>query len=255
MKDKRLDPVRIIKEIAGASDEALDCRQAQSQLPAVVDTAISGQDVSHHFPKIVAHMQLCNQCRQDYEDLLEVTQMAAEGRLPAPEQIPVFERQEIQQRLRPPQDRFLVEFRQYLETLAADTRKASQDALEKLMREGANVLGLLLVPAEPVLERAPVRAQFESRQFTYQVEALGLEITLKLREFDRHRFTVRGLIGHDVAWDKMGVCLLALENEELDCTKVDEANTFTFHNVPPGQYRIRFDLTTEETLYLDGLIF
>ena len=75
----------MVEALLAAPEEALACDQVSAQLPAAVDAAIAGGDIGKRFPQLAAHLQLCDQCRQEFEDLLDITQMAEAGNLPEPE--------------------------------------------------------------------------------------------------------------------------------------------------------------------------
>jgi hypothetical protein len=206
----------MVEALLAAPEETLACDQVPVQLPAAVDAAIAGEDISKRFPQLVAHLQLCDQCLQEFEDLLDITQMAEAGNLPEPEQFPQFSFQRVSRR--------------------------AEETLSTTDRGQFLIMPVRSFPPPP------------TRQFAYSVEPLGLQVTLKAREFERHRFTIRGLIEGDQAFEGLGVSLLSSEdNEPLDCTAVDDANTFSFHSVSPGHYSIRLDVTPEEGIYLTGV--
>jgi hypothetical protein len=251
----------MVEALLAAPEETLACDQVPVQLPAAVDAAIAGEDISKRFPQLVAHLQLCDQCRQEFEDLLDITQMAEAGNLPEPEQPPQFSFRRVSRRAEETlsttdRGQFLMRFRQYLETLRADALEPGMEILRDMVRGGTSALALLVKPAPSALYPMPVRSfpPPPTRQFAYSVEPLGLQVTLKTREFERHRFTIRGLIEGDQAFEGLGVSLLSSkDNEPLDCTAVDDANTFSFHSVSPGHYSIRLDVTPEEGIYLTGV--
>jgi hypothetical protein len=258
VKYENSEILRMVEALLAAPEDTLACDQVLAQLPAAVDAAIAGENINKRFPHLVAHLQLCDQCHQEFEDLLDITRMAEAGNLPEPDQFPQPSFQRVSQRAEeelPATDRrqFLMRFRQYLETLRADALEPGIEILRDMMRGGTSAFGLLVKPTPSALHPMPVRSSPPppTRQFAYGVEPLGLQVTLKAREFERHRFTIRGLIEGDQAFEGLGVSLLSSEdNEPLDCTAVDDANTFSFHSVSPGRYSIRLDVTPEEGIYL-----
>lgn len=258
MKQRKSEMLRMVEHILAAPDDALTCSQVSAQLPAAVDATTAGEDVVVRFPRLAAHLGLCDQCRREFEDLLEITRMAEAGTLPQPERLPRFSLQQVRQRAgktSPAMERgqFLTRLRQYLETLRADALEPGVGALRDAVREGTLALSLLVAPVRPAFQPVPIRAPLplQTRRSAYHIQPLGLQITLNVREFERHRFTVRGLIEGDVAFDGLGVSLLSSDDSEpLDCTRVDDTNTFSFHGVGPGRYSIRLDVTEEEAIYL-----
>jgi hypothetical protein len=85
VKYKKSEILRMVEALLAAPEETLACDQVSAQLPAAVDAAIAGEDINKRFPQLVAHLQLCDQCRQEFEDLLDITQVAEAGNLPEPE--------------------------------------------------------------------------------------------------------------------------------------------------------------------------
>ena len=251
----------MIEALLATPEETLACDQVSVHLPAAVDAAIAGEDINKRFPLLVAHLQLCDQCHQEFEDLLDITQVAEAGNLPELEQFPQLSFQRVSRRAgdvlsATDRGQFLIRFRQYLETLRADALEPGMEIIRDMVRGGTSAFALLVKPAPSALYPVSVRSSPPppTRQFAYGVELLGLQVTLKAREFKLHRFTIRGLIEGDQAFEGLGVSLLSSEdNELLDCTAVDDANTFSFHSVGPGHYSIRLDVTPEEGIYLTGV--
>ncbi len=252
MKYRKSEVLRMVKGLLAAPEDALDCGQALARLPAAVDAVIAGKDVAEDFPRLMAHLEMCDQCCREFEDLLEITRRAKTGALLEPERLPRFDLQQVRERVRKTSPKakrgqFLARFRRYLETLRTETLGAGVAVLRDA------TLSLLIAPARPALQPVPVRAPSPppTRQSIYPIEPLGLQITLNVREFERHRFTIRGLIESDTTFEGVGVTLFSSEDDEpLDSTQVDDTNTFSFHGVGPGRYSIRLDLTGEEAILL-----
>ena len=261
MKQKRSEILRMARGILAAPDDALACRQVSAQLPAAVDARIAGEDIAERFPDLAAHLEFCAPCRRQFEELLEITQVAEAGHLAEPERLPQFSLQQVRARAEKApasseRGRFLLRLRRYLEALQAHAVEPGVEALRKVIREGTSTLALLVIPARPAFQPMPVRSSLplQTRQFAYHIEPVDLQVTLKVREFERHRFTVRGLIESDHAFDGLGVSLLSSEDDELlDCTRVDDTNTFSFHSLGPGHYSVRLDITAEEAVYFTGV--
>jgi hypothetical protein len=257
VKQEKPQVLRMIKGVLAAPDDALACDQIIAHLPAAVDATIVGDDITKRFPQLVAHLELCSQCRRQFEELLDITQMAEAGSLPEPKRFPQFDLQQVRRHAEKASStmergQFLVRFRQHLEALQTDALEPGAEALRELVRKGASSLALLVSPVRPEFQPLPVRAPFplQTRQLTYRIEAADLQITLNVREFERHRFTIRGLIEGDQAFDGLGVALLSSDDEPLDSTRVDDANTFSFHSVSSGHYSIQLDITPEESIHL-----
>lgn len=256
MKQKKSQVLQMIKGVLAAPDDALACDQALAQLPVAVDAMIVGEDIAECFPRFVAHLELCSQCRRQFKELLDITQMAEAGRLPEPKHIPQFDLQQVRQRAEKASStmehgQFLARFRQHLKALQSDVLESGSQVLRDLVREGTS-LALLVNPARATFQPVPVRAPLplQTHQLTYHVEAVDLRITLNVREFERHRFTIRGLIEGDQIFEGLGVVLLSSDDEPFDSTRIDDANTFSFHGVSSGHYSIQLDVTPEEAIYL-----
>jgi hypothetical protein len=258
VKRKKSKIIQIVRGILATPDNALDCGSVLAQLPAVVDAAIGGEDISDRFPQFAAHIEACDQCRRQFEELLEISQLAEAGSLCEPKRFPQFSFHQVwRQGEKAPstigRERLLDRFRQHLETLQSEAAKSGTDVVRNLIAGETPALALLVKPDPPSFQPMAVRAprSFETRQLTYQIEPIDLRITLTAREFERHRFTVRALIEGGQRLGGLGVALLSSEgNEPLDCTRVDDVNTFSFHGVHPGRYSIRLDMTPEEAIYL-----
>lgn len=253
--------LRLAKGLLAAPENALDCAQAVEDLPAAVDAALAGNDVVRAFPVLAAHLELCGACRREFEDLLEIGRAAESGLLPQPAGLPTLPLERIRQRAAalPEEGRpgkFLARFRKYVDQTRATLAEAGDQAKPALVRAGQAARVLLLGPIVPPLHAMPVRngKLSEVWQREYCLEPLGLRLTLKAREFDRHRFTLRGLIEGEQSFAGMGVGLLARESGELlDSARIDSANTFSFHDLGPGSYEIRLDVTETDAIVLAGV--
>jgi hypothetical protein len=256
MRIERSKMIRMVKGVLAAPDDALACEAVSGQLPGAVDAAVAGEDVSKSFPGLAAHLEMCSECHREFEDLLEITQMAEAGALPELGCLPQLSLEQLKRRVEreasAERGRFLARFRQYLEAIREGALEPGIEALGHRVREGTSTLALLIAPVHPRLRPVVVRSPPlpEGSEFAYPIEPLDLQITLKVREFERRRFTLRGLIESEQELNGLGVCLLSSDDELLDCTQVDEANTFSFHGVGPGHYVVRLDFTAEEALCL-----
>ena len=258
MRLKKPEILRLAKGLLAAPDKACDCHRAAEWLPAAVDAAIAGADLAQAFPELVIHLELCGACRQEFRDLLAVARMHEANALPQPARYPHFSLQQLQEREASATpaagwSEFLIRFRRYLDQVRAGTGEAGAGVLRDIVRAGERAFALLLQPTRPSFQALPTRHRpaVETPQLSYTVAALGLTLTLKVREFDRHRFTIRGLIEAAQSFAGLGICLLPPDDDDpLDCTQVDSANTFSFHEVGPGHYRVRLDITETEALTL-----
>jgi len=52
----------------------LTCDEVHSLLDQFVDLVIQGEDASHLMPLVEQHLDLCTECREEYEALLRVLQ-------------------------------------------------------------------------------------------------------------------------------------------------------------------------------------
>ena len=260
MRFRQSEILRLAKGLLAAPESALDCGQAAEWLPAAVDAAIAGEDVARGFPDLAAHLKFCSPCLQAFEDLVEIARRAESASLPQPVGVqPSRFRRIIRQataRKEGWRGKFLARFRKYMEQVQSGLGQAGDEAVPRLARTGQAMSVLLVGPREPSLQMLPVRGRKLSQvwQRDYELAPLKLRLTLKAREFDRHRFTLRGLIEGKTSFAGMGVALLARESGELlDAARVDSTNTFSFHNLGPGCYEIRLDVSESEAITLTGV--
>lgn len=258
MRVSESEILRLAKGLLAAPESALDCAQAVEWLPAAVDAAVAGEDVARAFPDLAAHLELCGTCRQEFGDLLEIARAAESGSLPQPAGDRAFRLERLRQRAAEmPQEGwrkdFLRRLRRYMDQTRAEFAGAGAQVKSALGRAGQAVSALLVGPQLPPFQPLPVRDGELSGvwQREYHLEPLELRLTLKAREFDRRHFTLRGLVEGKSSFAGMGVGLLDGESGELlDSTRVDSANTFSFHDLAPGRYEIRLDVTETEAIVL-----
>jgi hypothetical protein len=77
---------RTLDLIFETTENEMDCDALQSVLPAYVEFEISGNDPAQQFPHAAAHLVQCADCAEEYRGLLEISQLDAQGHMPAVEQ-------------------------------------------------------------------------------------------------------------------------------------------------------------------------
>jgi len=86
---KRLS--RLLRDLLQAGAEAADvilCEDCMNQLDLFVSDELNGLDVRQQHPNLWAHLQMCESCRQEYEQLRDLLTRERQGDLESP---PPFE--------------------------------------------------------------------------------------------------------------------------------------------------------------------
>lgn len=259
MKLKSSELLRLAKGLLEGPDEVLDCRPVTAHLPAAVDAVMEGQSLHECFPYIAAHLKICPQCRREFEELCQLTHTMELGSLLDPASYPSFDYQRIseqayEERAKIPYCAFMVRFRHYVQTLRKDIVEAGNRLSRITLDDTAPALLLSVKPDISLVPRlVPLRTPppSQTRQLVYPLEPIDLQVTLNIREFDHHLFTIRGLIETDQVFAGLDVVLLCSDGQQaVDCTKVDDTNTFSFHNISPDKYAICLTFTPEERICL-----
>jgi hypothetical protein len=72
-----------LNQVYSTHEAEMDCTRLQELLPAFVDFEVMGEPPPEGFmAEVRAHLAQCPDCAEEYEGLLAVTRLEAEGRLP-----------------------------------------------------------------------------------------------------------------------------------------------------------------------------
>jgi predicted anti-sigma-YlaC factor YlaD len=76
-----------LEQIYATREMESDCARLQALLPAYVDFEIAGGDLGEaHLASVRAHLAQCSACHDEYQGLLAVARLEAQGRLPEAEE-------------------------------------------------------------------------------------------------------------------------------------------------------------------------
>jgi hypothetical protein len=70
---------RLLRQLEETRDQELSCSECFEQLSDYVDLEIAGQPVAEGMPLLRQHLSQCGVCREEYQVLRELAQMAANG--------------------------------------------------------------------------------------------------------------------------------------------------------------------------------
>jgi len=74
---------RLLRQLQETQDQELSCSECFDQLSDYVDLELAGQPVGERLPMLRQHLAQCGVCREEYQVLRELAQMAEEGERPA----------------------------------------------------------------------------------------------------------------------------------------------------------------------------
>jgi len=76
-----------LEQIYATREMESDCARLQALLPAYVDFEIAGRGLGEaHLASVRAHLAQCSACHDEYQGLLAVARLEAQGRLPEAEE-------------------------------------------------------------------------------------------------------------------------------------------------------------------------
>lgn len=89
-RDSQLPPdlLRLARAAFGVTDDVLSHEECITWLPEFVDAEIGGERVAEKFPQVKQHLDLCDDCSEQYAELLELTLAERAGDIPVPATIP-----------------------------------------------------------------------------------------------------------------------------------------------------------------------
>ncbi len=61
----------VVEEIAGVREYEIGCEECYEQVDLFVDLVHSGFDAAQLMPLVQQHLELCDECREEFEVLLE----------------------------------------------------------------------------------------------------------------------------------------------------------------------------------------
>ncbi len=68
---KEIDPVvMLLNKIAHTESQEISCDDVHAVLAEFAERRQQGEDVSHLMPKVQQHLELCPDCREEFEALL-----------------------------------------------------------------------------------------------------------------------------------------------------------------------------------------
>jgi hypothetical protein len=70
---------RLLRLIARTEDEEISCTACFELLPQYVDVEVAGSRPEGQLPRLRQHLDQCAVCREEYETLLELARLEADG--------------------------------------------------------------------------------------------------------------------------------------------------------------------------------
>ena len=73
----------LLRHIRETIDDEISCSECFDLVPQYVDLEIAGQASDTTLPRLRQHLDRCAVCREEYETLLDLARLEADGRLPS----------------------------------------------------------------------------------------------------------------------------------------------------------------------------
>jgi hypothetical protein len=234
------------------------CSECSSLIPALVDTQIAGANAAARYPDAWLHVQRCPDCREEYEELLEMRRLAEAEALAEPERYPQFVVPTVGKAWPSRKLSWLEQAREAMGQIALQVKRGQAyagAAIQIHIESGIEKITFALTPVRLVPQLAEERGTLPSR-YLYELEDLGLEVTVGVRAFARGQKTVKGQIflrpGEVQRLAGTPVHLLR-DAERVLSTALDETGSFTFMQVSPESYSIIMELGDSKAIRLDGI--
>lgn len=78
---------RLFRATSGEHSPA-DCDEYRAWLPSLVDDEMAGKETTRLYPQVLAHLDTCAECDEEYAALLDLALMEERGQLPQPATYP-----------------------------------------------------------------------------------------------------------------------------------------------------------------------
>jgi hypothetical protein len=72
MKASREMLKSLLQKIVHTHDDELDCQQVFKLLDVYAEMSARGEDVSAAFPMVKQHLEMCNDCMEEYDALMRI---------------------------------------------------------------------------------------------------------------------------------------------------------------------------------------
>ena len=69
----------LVREIAAAREVEIGCDECYEQLDRFVEMRLSGLDAAQAMPLVQEHLEICGECREEFEALLAALRATAES--------------------------------------------------------------------------------------------------------------------------------------------------------------------------------
>ncbi len=66
------DPKKMIDMISNTREEELSCDDVHARIAQYADMALAGENVDEFLPLVSHHLDMCPDCREEYEALLKI---------------------------------------------------------------------------------------------------------------------------------------------------------------------------------------
>ena len=76
---KRGDVVKLVRVVAETREEEIGCDECFEQVDRFVEMELSGLDPARAMPLIREHLEICGECREEFEALLRALQAAEDA--------------------------------------------------------------------------------------------------------------------------------------------------------------------------------
>lgn len=71
-----------LQRVMLSQNEEILCSECLDQVARYVDLELGGSDAAHEMPEVKHHLDQCRVCREEYEILLALARLEAQGLLP-----------------------------------------------------------------------------------------------------------------------------------------------------------------------------
>ncbi len=68
----------LLREIAEVRDEEIGCDECFEQVDRFIEMELSGLDAAQAMPLVQEHLEICGECREEYEALLTALRATGE---------------------------------------------------------------------------------------------------------------------------------------------------------------------------------
>lgn len=71
---------KLLNTVLRVSPDGIDCDHCMGQLHAFVDRELQGKEIPEALDAVRKHLEICQECREEYEALLAALEQADESR-------------------------------------------------------------------------------------------------------------------------------------------------------------------------------